>query len=591
MEGRRTTRTAPPAEPPAAAATKPTRRLATRQSPARGVSPPTVAATRRQSPGRKSPSRAAATKTAPPPPQPKKNTPSPLPKRRGRPLKPASESGKKSPRLAISIAQLSPEVLRSATNRSVATSKSTVTTSSTRVKVSNVADDVSEDEVARLTADYVEKARAKLLRQTPTPSDFSRRSASRSVHSLSRSILDDDERRTDEEYSDNEHEPVYESFTLDDKYSSAATEAKTKETLSEFGGSIGALFWIVLLFVLGFALPFVCTRQDCTGTWASLSKLRNPATYINLEAAYLFFGFSWAMFLLSAVPLGRRVRIATDRGPVEYTFNGIVSGLLAVAALGLAEYMKYPVMKMLYKNYQQLAFLSLAYALVLAAWCFLRSRWQPAHTWNSYANSGRILADYFIGRETNPRWFGLIDIKLAHFRIAVVAALLFNVIFAYKTLKFAALPVGADGNVTMTVQEVLQFATANVKYDSVTLFLAVLMCFYLGDLLLNEHHLTSSFELQGEGVGAMLLLQYAMFPFSMSLITKWAFDHKVSSSVPLWALIMVTVLFVLGVLIKRRANKLKYEYRLYPGLNKFSGNEQFFFSHTTANIFLFFPAF
>lgn len=69
----------------------------------------------------------------------------------------------------------------------------------------------------------------------------------------------------------------------------------------------------------------------------------------------------------------------------------------------------------------------------------------------------------------------------------------------------------------------------------------------------------------------MLLLRYALFPFVMSILSKYAFDHKLSALLPKWVYPLVAVLFFVGVIVKRRSNKLKYEYRLHPGNPKFSG--------------------
>lgn len=563
MENRRATRAAPPQpEPPT------TRRMATTRGASAARKSPAP-----KSPARKSPSRRAAASVA----SDTKSTASARPVsprgRRGRPVaqKTESESGKKSTDSSakLLVEPLSADSIRKATARSTATSKTTITTSSTRVKVSNLDDEVNDVDVARIAAEYVELARSKLSmskRLTPTPSEISR-----SSHSMRRSIVDE------EEYSDNEKEPLFESFNNDrytygassDNYANRST-AKQLPPLSEFGGSIGAVFWILAISLLGFSMPFLCTRQDCIGSWVRLEKLKEVSTFVNLESCYLYFGFSWAMFLVSAIPLGRVVSICSDRGPIQYTFNGIASGIFGLAALFIAEYLKYPAMKMLYRNYQQLAFLSIVYALTLAGWCYVRSKWQSPLQWNSYAKSERFWADYFIGREINPRWFELIDIKLAHYRVALVGALLLNSIFAYKTMKFTALPLGEDGNVTLTVSEVVVFAYHHVKFDAYTLLVSGLACVYLIDLLLNEHHLTSSFELQGEGVGAMLLLRYAIFPFAMSILSKYAFDHKLSALLPKWVYYLVAVLFLVGVILKRRSNKLKYEYRLYPGNPKFS---------------------
>lgn len=565
MENRRATRAA---VAPDINTMKSTRRIATRSSPAR-VSPI------RKSPARRSPARKSPARKSPARKPDIKRSPSPVKKKGGRVKKVDMSTSEKKigSTTKVSLIPLSPERIRSAVSTNTVTKKSSVTTSSTRIKLSNLSEENNAD-IKRISNEYTERAKRDLSsphhQLSRTPSEISRQS----VHSrsINRSEIEDDDRHSDE-FSDDGKNRLHKSVSRDDKYSYGSQAYSLRNTakqlaMQEFGGSFGAFAIIILLSSLGFYLQFICTRKCCDCTWERLELLKDISTYLNLETACIYFGFTWTLFLFSAFPLGRIVRIQSDRVFTEYCFNGILSAIITLVVVYGAEYCKYPLLKMIYRNYQQLSFISIIYALVISGWCYLRSKYVPVNQWNAYAKNGHFWADFFIGREINPRWFQVIDIKLVHYRIALIATLIFNSMFAYKSLKFATLP-SADANSTVHISDIVAFAYKNVKYDPLTLLLSSLLIVYVMDAIINEHHLTNSFELQGEGVGALLLLRYALFPFTTTLISKYAFEHK-EKNVPLWALTAVGCIFLLGLFLKRRSNKLKYEYRLNPGSPKFA---------------------
>lgn len=181
-------------------------------------------------------------------------------------------------------------------------------------------------------------------------------------------------------------------------------------------------------------------------------------------------------------------------------------------------------------------------------------------TWNPYAKSGRLISDLFIGREINPRWLQVIDIKLVHRRIALISTLIFNLIFLSRNIKYVAAPVV---EAPLTYTEIVAQHLQNLRLDPVAATVSLLVIVYVLDALIFEHHLISSFELHAEGVGAQLLLQYATFPVWTSLISKFALQHKISG-VPNWLLAVLAVLYIGGILLKRLSNELKYHYRVNP---------------------------
>lgn len=513
------------------------RRVATK-SPTRNKSPA------RKSPARKSPSRKV---------EPIKEEPA-VKSRRGRPKAAPSQPKSLSPKIELQKTSLSP--IKHETGRSSVQTKTTTTTTSSSVKVSQISNE-SDEEIKRFVSSKLNLANKKLesLRYTPTPSEFSRHSQSRS---MSRSVLDDDD---GDDYSDRETEPIH-----DEDRNKYSHQSKRPTTSIWIGLSILAL--ILVISSVGFYLTFACTREECGFSVARLAKLKSIRTYGSWEVFVSYLCYIWAIFLLSALPIGRSVLLKTEKASVIYNFNGLALAVIAGGGIATAEYLKYPVVRFIYANYQQFCCVAILYALIVSWWRYIINRNVPAYECNPYANSGSFWKDYFIGREVNPRWL-FFDIKLIHYHAAIIATLVLNGIFIYRNLKFSALPT-ENGNITLSVKDVIIFTYNNVKYDPIALLTASLSFWHALDVLIFEHHIASSFFLQGEGVGAFLLLRNALYPFLNSLVAKYAWEHKIVG-VPKWAIGVTIAVFVIGWFWKRGSNKIKYEFRMDPLNPKFSG--------------------
>lgn len=305
----------------------------------------------------------------------------------------------------------------------------------------------------------------------------------------------------------------------------------------------------------------MCSRPDCSVKSVRPEKLKLLSSFFTLESGYIYLSFTWLICLLSLVPyLGVKRQLAQSNVP--HYFNGFSTAAIIVGGLSVAEYyFKYPINALIYKNYQQFIFVGFVYALIISVWCFFRSKYVPVTAWNPFAKSGRLVSDLFIGREINPRWWNLIDIKLVHRRVALISTLIFNLIFLTRNIKFVPAPVNVEAPLTQT--EILAQFFQSIRLEPVAATVSVLIILYVIDALVFEYHLTSSFELQNEGVGAQLLLQYASYPIWTSLFGKFALQHKIPG-VPNWLLVVISTVFLGGIIFKRLANELKYHYRVYP---------------------------
>lgn len=315
----------------------------------------------------------------------------------------------------------------------------------------------------------------------------------------------------------------------------------------------------------------MCSRPECNIKSVRVEKLKLLSSYFTLESGYIYLSFTWLVCLLSLVPyLGVKRQLAQSN--VSHYFNGFATAAIIVTGLSVTEYcFKYPINALIYKNYQQFCFVGFVYALITSAWCFFRSKYVPVTAWNPFGKSGRLVSDLFIGREINPRWWNLFDIKLIHRRVALISTLIFNLIFLTRNIKFA--PV-ATIEAPLTNTEIVAQFFQSIRLEPVAATVSLLVIIYVIDALVFEHHLTSSFELQNEGVGAQLLLQYAAYPIWTSLFAKFALQHKIPG-VPNWLLVVISIVFLGGLIFKRLANELKYHYRVYPNSARSSSKHYF----------------
>ena len=106
-------------------------------------------------------------------------------------------------------------------------------------------------------------------------------------------------------------------------------------------------------------------------------------------------------------------------------------------------------------------------------------------------------------------------------------------------------------------------------YNCASLVVSGLLVLYALDLLIFEHHLAASYQINSEGCGAELLLRFATFPFLLSFLPRFLLDQNIEINCYLSA--AVAVIFILGLAVKRCSNCLKYEYRLRPADAKFRG--------------------
>lgn len=377
-----------------------------------------------------------------------------------------------------------------------------------------------------------------------------------SHRSLSRSISIDDRFSHKNDYSDNED------TDRDRRPSSSFDRRSMSRQLQDRAiafGSYSVILYLILVPLLTESIVFLCSSKNCDFKATNLKKLTNMSSLFNLQAASIYILFTIGLTLASFVPMGRIVEIPTENGFKEYTFNGFATAVLVLFCLIFGE--KLSIISLIMNNYLQLCVLAISQAFIVAFWSFIRATYTPDHLWNPFAKSGKKLRDYFMGREISPRWFNALDAKLAYYRLSIITTLVLNEIFLFKAVSLSE-------KMSLLWTDPLGLLAA-MKYDPTTVTISTMVVIYCLDLLIFEHHLTSSFDLQQEGFGALLLIRYAVFPFLISAVPKFVLDSNVVA--PVWILAISATIFISGLVIKRLADKLKYAYRLDATHPKFDG--------------------
>ncbi|XP_058058350.1 lamin-B receptor [Anopheles bellator] len=423
-------------------------------------------------------------------------------------------------------------------------------------------------------SDILGQAKDQVGRRSVTPNTSQRTNAatptttterSRQTHSMSALA----------EYSDNEDDDAdYKSFrrTEGDNNNGVgmqyadATSLRHQQQLVEFGGPVRAALLALVIPLFAFFTNHFCSgaaHRDCRfmvpKNWDEFCTL---STYFNREVAMFYLLYLSGVALLTALPTGRVVRLAHEARPERaYTFNGLLVALGTGLGVFVAEYCyKYPLLSVVSRGYNQLLVLSLVGALLASVLAYVKTRYTEPRQMNHYACTGRMLYDMFAGRDVNPTLLNVFNLKLITYHVSVVLALLFNGIILYRNLHFTPLP---ESLVEGSLQERLLFTVRNVTGEPAPLTAAALTMLYLLDLLVYEHHLAASFELQQEGFGTQYLLRQALFPFMLTLLPKYVAAHKLSD-VPIWALAVCATVALVGLVVKRSAQRIKYLYRLDP---------------------------
>lgn len=381
---------------------------------------------------------------------------------------------------------------------------------------------------------------------------------------------------THTEYSDNEEEiqssgdgEGFKSFNISNSQLNQTTSSPLYRNIpvpSEFGGLKGAILLLLLLPLGTYYIQWSCTKGACEFKKPNLISL-NDWKYLTKifknDAVASYIGFTIGIWLLSIVPLGRKISKLDN----IFLFNSLFVAIIATIALILGEIYNYQPIDFIYKNYYRFCIFSLASALINSVWSFVFDKTNPQSALNTYAKSGRFLVDFFLGREINPKWMGVLHSKLVFNRIAIISTLILVEVFIWKTLRLPSWSIANSEivNGSFEVSKIPQIGSyywKGLDFDVLPLVTSGIVLAHTLDQIIFEHHLASSFEMQHEGVGAALLLRYAVTPFFLVSIPKFSLEHQRSVDACLWGVAILTLIALIGLVLKRTSNAIKNRYRM-----------------------------
>lgn len=424
----------------------------------------------------------------------------------------------------------------------------------------NVMDDSADnEEVADINA---RSTRLSTLRKrtspvtyknTPTPSttDEIKRSVSRTASSLTKEDSDEDE----EEVKLVPSQPDLQSLGI-----------YTKPFVN-----------FLLLIVLAI-FPIIIATASKVGWKCSLiiAEFKNIENFVTVQSFSLSVAVHTLSVLVSLLPVGRFVKLPDSEK--EYKFNGTLAAFVLTGILFAMEFKNLDSFSAVVNNADRLLFLSIAKCLLISIVLnFIHKynfRVMPNTEPNQYGNTGKYFTDLLAGRELNPKPFGFVDAKRIIYVQSVMYILVLNIGYMFKNITIPVIETATEGS---PINELIKQTYSNFiniiqnsEYNLAGFVASSLLILYALDLLIFEHHLATSFQLNDEGMGAEVFLRFAGFPFLISILPRYLFANNIVFNCNC-QLAFTAVIFIIGLVIKRCSNCLKYEYRLHPNDAKYKG--------------------
>lgn len=419
-------------------------------------------------------------------------------------------------------------------------------------KVATILDDSGDnDEVAAINtrSSRLASLRKRLTpvnyKVTPTESENNKRSVSRSVSSLTK------------EDSEDEIEIV-------------PSQAASPSVIGLFAKPM-----VVSLLIESLILVPILLHFTFKGPWIRskvIADLKNSQTYCNTQAGSFFLAFLSGTALLSFVPIGREVKLSGS--DVVHKFNGLSTAIVIVAFLIGLELRGLDSLTALYNNIDRLLFMSIFANLFIAVILYIKGKRSSPASRNPFATTGRFITDFAAGLEINPKIYNRLDVKAVCYNRSTILILIINIAMLFKNVTVPIVETSSGAPIGQLIKESysnLVFVIRHSEYNSASFIISSLLVIYALDLLIFEHHLATSYQVNSEGLGAEALLRFATFPFLLSFLPRFLLIKKLE--INCYLLTAIAVVFLLGLAIKRCSNCLKYEYRLHPTDAKFKGEK------------------
>eukprot|EP00064_Thunnus_orientalis_P010936 superscaffoldBa00001528_g10965 len=326
-----------------------------------------------------------------------------------------------------------------------------------------------------------------------------------------------------------------------------AAPAAALSTPLDFGGKIGAYFWLLFLPVCVLLLILQVKQDD-----PSLTNFPPPLPPLEAfwDAQALGCVIVWILFqaLLYILPVGKLSEGMPLRsgGKLKYRTNGFFAISVSAVAVAAAVYQGVD-LTYIHSNFLQLAAATFLISVLLSIYLYVRSRYAAPDQLALGGNSGNVIYDFFKGHELNPR---IKDFDLKFFcemRPGLIGWCLINFAMALAEMKQQQLDAPSHAMILVNLFQLL----------------------YVVDGLWNEEAILTTIDLMHDGFGFMLAFgDLVWVPFTYTLQAYYLVNHPNPLS-PL-ALSVIVSLKLIGFYIFRKSNSEKNAFRRNPSDPKLS---------------------
>ncbi|XP_058802139.1 delta(14)-sterol reductase TM7SF2-like isoform X2 [Phymastichus coffea] len=313
----------------------------------------------------------------------------------------------------------------------------------------------------------------------------------------------------------------------------------------EWTASVGVSLLTLMTTICIPLLQVACTNDHCGSDNFRLPSLHEWQLHFDRDAFLFYAGYLCCLTIVSVLPIGKVVAVKRTTNSTHRRINGLWTLILAVSIFAGLVYQGYSVEEFLIKNSLKLTITGLVYALVLSLVLYIKANWASASNINPYRSTNSIICNFWQGREINPR-IGPVDVKQVLFKSTAITTNLINLAVAVTILK-----------------EVDSLQWDNLNNLNITALTVIsLQTIFFADKLIFEERFLSSFEMSVEGLGYMLTTAYLIYPYVSTLSTRYLLIHKVQ--LPLYLIVVWTIVFFVGYWIYRGSNNQKDEFRKNP---------------------------
>ncbi|XP_039980736.1 delta(14)-sterol reductase LBR isoform X2 [Xiphias gladius] len=318
----------------------------------------------------------------------------------------------------------------------------------------------------------------------------------------------------------------------------AAAPAATLSTPLDFGGKIGAYFWLLFLPSWVLFLVMQVNQED-----PSLVNFPPPLPTLEAfwDAQALCFVILWILFqaLLYILPVGKLSEgMPLSSGErLKYRTNGFFAIVVSAVAVAAAVHQGVD-LTYIHSHFLQLATASFLISVLLSFYLYVRSRYTSLEQLAVGGNSGH---------ELNPR---IKDFDLKFFcemRPGLIGWCLINFAMALAEMKQHGLDFPSNCMILVNLFQLL----------------------YVVDGLWNEEAILTTMDFMHDGFGFMLAFgDLVWVPFTYTIQTYYLVKHPKPLSLPV--LTAIVLLKFVGFYIYRKSNSEKNTFRRNPSDPKLS---------------------